>query len=719
MGKKNISYRLGDLKNVMIPLGFMGENLYTRLIIDATEVYKDNPNAVVSLAVSPPRGDKYPAVVTRDGNNVIWDVSASDLIYDGNGEIQFTFTDSPMVRKSYKARISVNNSIFPDGTVPTPIENFLTQASEALTACGEATTAAENAASKQPKIIEDYWYVWDAETEQYVTTGINAHGDAGHTPVITGDKTGKTSKIYSDGVQIAAIQDGEDGSPGDPTLIIDDTSTGLDKTWSASKQQELKSALNAKYTKPASGIPATDIAAGVIPYVTPEMYGAKGDGETDDSAAISSMFNVYSPVYVMNGDYICDSEIKIQNKKDIIITGTGSIYKHSTASNSRLFDFLECENIHVEGITLKSTNDKTPDSPGDHSVRTGALLSNVQAFVIDNSSFITFSKVKFIQIGYCFSVGTWNTTSSEEKYRTKNICMNGITMENCGMGIYCQNLSDLSITDWIFDDMAISPGGYHMFYGSTALKNINLINLAFNGNQYSDDVILVESADQETGASGDSNIIVENITAECSHFASTEPNTLMVIKNGIIAMHNHYSEDMYSGNSSVVMTYYASNNAPNVVFENCIIYHVDGTDKPLIAMSEMNVNLQFINCDIRLNIGAYSVHNVMFHNCKMTGRRLVNTSLNTNFATNVTFKDCDVVAQGYSVLFNTTGKLILDNCRFKTNHTRVIHSTAQAGSIFAYNNIADSSSGSCVFGLDSTYLTDYRDLNNTVYTNSQ
>ena len=244
MGKKNISYRLSDLKNVMIPLGFMGENLYTRLIIDATEVYKDNPNAVVSLAVSPPRGDKYPAVVTRDGNNVIWDVSASDLIYDGNGEIQFTFTDSPMVRKSYKARISVNNSISPDGTVPTPIENFLTQASEALTACGEATTAAENAASKQPKIIEDYWYVWDAETEQYVTTGINAHGDAGHTPVITGDKTGKTSKIYSDGVQIAAIQDGEDGSPGDPTLIIDDTSTGLDKTWSASKQQELMSAFN-------------------------------------------------------------------------------------------------------------------------------------------------------------------------------------------------------------------------------------------------------------------------------------------------------------------------------------------------------------------------------------------------------------------------------------------------------------------------------------------
>lgn len=209
MGKKTISYRLGDLKNVMIPLGFMGENLYTQLIIDATEVYKDNPNAIVSLAVSPPRGEKYPAVVERDGNNVIWNITASDLIYDGNGEIQFTFTDDPMVRKSYKARISVNNSITPTGTVPTPIANFLTQASEALTACHEATTAAENAASKQPKIINDYWFVWDEETKQYVTTGIKAKGDKG--------------------------DPGEPGSPGDPTLLIDDTTPSSNKTFSSSK----------------------------------------------------------------------------------------------------------------------------------------------------------------------------------------------------------------------------------------------------------------------------------------------------------------------------------------------------------------------------------------------------------------------------------------------------------------------------------------------------
>ncbi len=487
----------------------------------------------------------------------------------------------------------------------------------------------------------------------------------------------------------------------------------------AAEVTHVKSDLQGKYTKPANGIPASDIAAGVIPYVTPEMYGAKGDGVTDDSAAISAMFNVNSPVYVMNGNYICDSEIRIQGKNNITITGTGTIYKHSTAENSRLFDFLECENIHVEGITFKSTNNQTPDSPGEHSVRTGALLSNVIAFTIDNSSFISFTKIKFVQIGYCFSFGTWNTTSSVEKYRTHDICMNDITMENCGMGIYCQNICDLSIVDWIFDDMAISPGGYHMFYGSTALKNINLVNLAFNGNEYSDDVILVESADQLTGANGDSNIIVENITAECSHFAATEPNTCMIVKNGIIAMHNHYSEDMVSGNSSILLAYYTENVAPNVIFDTCTIYHVDGTDKPLIAMNDINVNLQFINCDIRLNIGAYSVHYVSFFNCKMSGRRLVNTSLNTNFETNITFKECEVNAQGYSVLFNAKGKLILDNCRFKTNHTRVIHSTEQAGTIYAYNNIVDSSSGTCVFGLDSTYLTNYRDLNNTIYTSSQ
>jgi hypothetical protein len=496
-------------------------------------------------------------------------------------------------------------------------------------------------------------------------------------------------------------------------------SGGIPDTDLSSGVQDSLGLADTAYQKPQTGIPVSDIASNVIPYLTPEMYGAKGDGVTDDSTAIAAMFAVDSPVYVMNGEYICDSEIRIQNKQNIKIIGTGSIYKHSTAANSRLFDFLECENIHVEGLTFKSTNDKTPDSPGEHSVRTGALLSNVHVFTIDNCSFITFAKLRFIQIGYCFTIGTWNTASSEADYRTRNICMNDIEMNNCGMGIYCQNISDLSITDWIFDDMAISPGGYHMFYGSTKLKNINLTNLAFNGNAYSDDVILIESATQQEGEAGNSNVIVDNITAKCSHFASTEPNTCMIIKNAIIAMHNHYSEDMVSGNSSIIMTYYASNTAPNVVFENCTIYHVDGTDKPLIAMQEMNVNLQFINCDIRLNVGAYAVHNVLFHNCKMSGRRLVNTSLSTTFKTNVTFKECDIIAQGYSVIFDANGKLILDSCRFKTNHTRVIHSTAQKGSIYGYYNIVDSSSSSCVFGLDSTYITDYRDLDNTVYVNSQ
>ena len=487
-------------------------------------------------------------------------------------------------------------------------------------------------------------------------------------------------------------------------IINDDAGVGVhNKTWSANKLETETDNIKDQIT---------------TLVLTPEMYGAKGDGVTDDSTAILSMFSHYAPTYVFNGNYICNSEIRLQNKKDFTIKGIGTIYKNSTASNSRLFDFLECENIHVEGITIKSKNDKTPDSPGSHSVRTGALLSNVHAFTIDNCTSITLSKVKFIQIGYCFSIGTWNTASSEEKYRVKNICMNDITMEDCGMGIYGEYISDLSINHWIFDDMAISPGGYHMFYGGTCLKNINLTNLAFNGNEYSDDVILVMS-NQQNSANGDSNIIIENITAECSHFAATEPNISMIIKNAIIKMHNHVQENMSTGNSSIILTYYADTTAPNVVFDSCVISHVDGTEKPLIGINEINANLQFINCDIKMMLGEYAIHNVMFNKCRMSGRRLINTAQNTNFASSITFRECEVTAQGYSVIFNTTGKLIIDNCRFKTNHNRIIHSTAQAGSIYAYNNIVDSSytgGGSVVFGLDSTYLTDYRDLNNTIYT---
>ena len=122
---RTVSARLDDLKNMVINLGFAGENEHTRVIIDCKKMYDQYPSASASLSVQPPEGEAYPAVIERDGDFVIWDVTDSDLIAEGSGEFQLSFTEEPHLAKSYIGRFKVGRSIIPTGDVPTGLDDFI------------------------------------------------------------------------------------------------------------------------------------------------------------------------------------------------------------------------------------------------------------------------------------------------------------------------------------------------------------------------------------------------------------------------------------------------------------------------------------------------------------------------------------------------------------------------------------------------------------------
>ena len=76
---RTVSYRLVDLDKVKIKLGFQGENEHTTVLFDCKKAFEEYPEAVCSLSVTSPHGEKYPAVTTREGNYVSWVVTDSDL----------------------------------------------------------------------------------------------------------------------------------------------------------------------------------------------------------------------------------------------------------------------------------------------------------------------------------------------------------------------------------------------------------------------------------------------------------------------------------------------------------------------------------------------------------------------------------------------------------------------------------------------------------------
>lgn len=157
-----VSYRMEDLKNrVIIPIGFVGENDFTRVIFDAEEIYKKFPNASVSMKVQPPKGGIYPATVTRDGNTVIWQVKEADVANRGGGELQLTFTDGETKIKTYIAKTDVKRSLEGNGPAPDPVQDWIDDAEEVLDDLAAmdniAKTALEGDIGKalSPKTVEN------------------------------------------------------------------------------------------------------------------------------------------------------------------------------------------------------------------------------------------------------------------------------------------------------------------------------------------------------------------------------------------------------------------------------------------------------------------------------------------------------------------------------------------------------------------------------------
>lgn len=115
-----------------LQIGFEGENVHTQVVIYWTTLYSKYPDAVASMVIRPASGNPYPKAITQEDNKVIWDVSASDTVYPGNGEYQLTFTNGEEIIKTYIGRFSIQSSIIGNGEAPTPIEDWIEQAGEAL-----------------------------------------------------------------------------------------------------------------------------------------------------------------------------------------------------------------------------------------------------------------------------------------------------------------------------------------------------------------------------------------------------------------------------------------------------------------------------------------------------------------------------------------------------------------------------------------------------------
>lgn len=160
---RELTYKVGALSSVIIPLGVQGETGATTIKIDFSEWTADGTDGYPAVIVLQPDGLRYVAATNRedeideDGSHavVVWPITSVDTSVYGDGAIRVVlYSSAGVLLKSATARTSMAPSFIKgDDDPPGQFEYWLQQLAEQAAATGEnkvaAVAAAESAANSE------------------------------------------------------------------------------------------------------------------------------------------------------------------------------------------------------------------------------------------------------------------------------------------------------------------------------------------------------------------------------------------------------------------------------------------------------------------------------------------------------------------------------------------------------------------------------------------
>ena len=192
---KTIRIIIGQPHTSGIPIGRRGENKATEIVFDIRSLAKTYGSGSAALLMKRPEEDlSYPIAVTQDGSTVTWVVTNTDTAICGEGRCQLLYYVDDVLAKTVVYKVIIEDDIgdaadeAPDAydsliedlaaLVAETAGNALS-AAESAEAASTSADKAEAAVEHYPTIIDDEWNIWDAESEAFAPTGVQAVGPQG------------------------------------------------------------------------------------------------------------------------------------------------------------------------------------------------------------------------------------------------------------------------------------------------------------------------------------------------------------------------------------------------------------------------------------------------------------------------------------------------------------------------------------------------------------
>ena len=221
-----------DIEKQKIYIGFEGEKNYTEIEFDFSDVFSEYPEASAYMNIKPYKGEIYPHTLTREGTNLlVWNVNEADCAVPGVGMYQITFTYNNTVIKSFKGICVVRDSIIGSADPPTPVEEWIADASAALAALENITASAENLPEGSDATAEIRTVNGHKDIHIGVPKGDQGdQGDPGFSPTVTVTDIPNGHQVTvtdESGEHTFTVMNGEDGDDGvSPQIAVTNITGG-------------------------------------------------------------------------------------------------------------------------------------------------------------------------------------------------------------------------------------------------------------------------------------------------------------------------------------------------------------------------------------------------------------------------------------------------------------------------------------------------------------